>query len=51
MLYANTDKEKDEWIGRVGKAIVKHSSMYVTEERQNSTALDDEDDDGDAYNP
>ncbi len=37
LLFANTEREKDEWIGQVGKAIVNHSSMYVK----------DDDDDGD----
>lgn len=43
MLFAGTEREKDEWIGQVGKAIVNHSSMYVK---------DDDDDEGpDATSP
>lgn len=42
LMYAMTDKEKDEWIGRIGKAIVKHSSMYVQE---HAAATQDEVDD------
>ena len=29
-LCAESDKLKDEWIGRIGKAIVVHSSSYKT---------------------
>lgn len=32
MFFANTDREKDDWIGQIGKAIITHSSMYVEEE-------------------
>lgn len=28
LLYADTDKEKDDWIGSVGRAIVRCSSTY-----------------------
>merc|ERR1719343_1185314 len=28
LLYADTEQEKDDWIGRVGKAIVRCSSTY-----------------------
>mmetsp|Transcript_20751 Transcript_20751/g.31685 ORF Transcript_20751/g.31685 Transcript_20751/m.31685 type:complete len:183 (-) Transcript_20751:83-631(-) len=28
LLYANTEKEKDDWIGGVGRAIVRCSSTY-----------------------
>jgi len=28
LLYADTEGEKDDWIGRVGKAIVRCSSTY-----------------------
>lgn len=30
LLYADTEQEKDDWIGRVGKAIVRCSSTYYT---------------------
>jgi hypothetical protein len=33
LLYADTEQEKDDWIGRVGKAIVRCSSTYY----QNNT--------------
>ena len=28
LLYADTEKEKDDWIGSVGKAIVRCSNTY-----------------------
>jgi PH domain len=28
LLYADTEKEKDDWIGVVGKAIVRCSNTY-----------------------
>lgn len=31
-LIAKNDREKDDWIGQIGKAIVKYSSMYVSDE-------------------
>ena len=30
LLYADTEQEKDDWIGRVGKAIVRCSSTYYS---------------------
>jgi hypothetical protein len=34
LLYADTEQEKDDWIGRVGKAIVRCSSTYYNGQRQ-----------------
>jgi hypothetical protein len=31
-LYADTEKEKDEWIGAIGRAIVRFSSAYTSED-------------------
>ena len=31
-LIAKNDREKDDWIGQIGKAIVKYSSMYISDE-------------------
>ena len=31
LLYADTEQEKDDWIGRVGKAIVRCSSTYYSQ--------------------
>lgn len=30
LLYADTEQEKDDWIGRVGKAIVRCSSTFYS---------------------
>jgi hypothetical protein len=35
LLYADTEQEKDDWIGRVGKAIVRCSSTYYSNKQQN----------------
>jgi PH domain len=35
LLYADTEKEKDDWIGNVGKSIVRSSSTY---RRQDGTS-------------
>ncbi|GBG28401.1 Pleckstrin-likey domain-containing protein 1 [Hondaea fermentalgiana] len=31
-LYADTEKEKDEWIGAIGRAIVRFSSAYTADD-------------------
>lgn len=31
LIYADTEKEKDDWIGSVGRAIVRCSSTYQQE--------------------
>jgi PH domain len=33
LLYADTEQEKDDWIGRVGKAIVRCSSTYYSAQK------------------
>lgn len=30
-MYANSEKEKEEWIGAIGRAIVRYSSAFVNE--------------------
>lgn len=32
IVFASTEREKDEWIGQIGRAIVKNSGMYVNED-------------------
>jgi hypothetical protein len=53
-LYADTESEKDDWIGRVGKAIVRCSRTYYSKSQMNdgsgsnnpnSTGHDNNDDD------
>jgi hypothetical protein len=42
-VFSGTEREKDEWIGQIGRAIVKNSGMYVPEPDDND---EDEDDPG-----
>mmetsp|Transcript_890 Transcript_890/g.1950 ORF Transcript_890/g.1950 Transcript_890/m.1950 type:complete len:141 (+) Transcript_890:119-541(+) len=35
-MYADTEKEKDEWIGAIGRAIVQASATFTTEDDRNS---------------
>jgi hypothetical protein len=59
LLYADTETEKDDWIGRVGKAIVRCSRTYYQASAANSHHADpnsaahqpsiDESDDDDIY--
>lgn len=52
LLYADTEKEKDDWIGVVGKAIVRCSSTYYANrpsEIQDVDEQQNEDDDDDIY--
>mmetsp|Transcript_11959 Transcript_11959/g.16975 ORF Transcript_11959/g.16975 Transcript_11959/m.16975 type:complete len:176 (-) Transcript_11959:209-736(-) len=37
LLYADTEKEKDDWIGNVGRAIVRCSSTYYRTNSQGPT--------------
>lgn len=36
LLYADTEQAKDDWIGRVGKAIVRCSSTYYSNANNNN---------------
>jgi hypothetical protein len=55
LLYADTEQEKDDWIGRVGKAIVRCSSTYYAQNseaqsnNQQQQNRQEEDDDDDIY--
>jgi hypothetical protein len=31
-MYAETSKEKDEWIGAIGRAIVRNSNAFVDDD-------------------
>eukprot|EP00978_Attheya_sp_CCMP212_P025742 scaffold83347_cov42-Attheya_sp.AAC.3 len=46
LLYADSEKEKDDWIGSIGRSIVRCSSTY---NRQPTSNLDGDDDDSDTY--
>ena len=39
-MYADTEKEKDDWIGSVGKSIVRCSNTYYRAPASNSNAQD-----------
>ena len=41
-MHADSEKEKDEWIGAIGRAIVRFSSAYTAEEEE-SEAEDNND--------
>ena len=43
-MYGDSEKDKDEWIGVIGRAIVQSSSTIMRDEEQNDS--DDEDEDG-----
>ena len=51
LLYADTEKEKDDWIGSVGKSIVRCSNTYYANRPSNiqDVEQDAEDDDSDIY--
>ena len=45
LMYADSEKEKDDWIGAIGRAIVRCSSTYTNED-----GMDDEERDSDESN-
>lgn len=55
--YIDDEKSKDDWIGSVGRSIVRCSSTYVSRGGQNQggdkgntrNTIDEEDDDSDDY--
>lgn len=42
-MYADTESEKDEWIGAIGKAIVRFSSSYTKDDGVEDDDSDDDD--------
>lgn len=44
-LCALTERDKDEWIARVGKAIVKNSGMFISDQYSGGVNGDDNSDD------
>lgn len=46
LMHGSTEHEKDEWIGQLGRAIVKSSGMFVEEDN----GEDDNDDDDELDN-
>jgi hypothetical protein len=49
LLYADTEKEKDDWIGSVGKSIVRCSNTYYQSNAQPEQQQAQVDDDDDIY--
>lgn len=43
LLYADSEKEKDDWIGNVGRAIVRCSTTYTRDESKNTEEEEDDD--------
>lgn len=46
-MYADSEKEKDEWIGAIGRAIVQSSMTFTNDDDVDPDNLSDEDDDDD----
>jgi hypothetical protein len=42
-MYADTEKEKDEWIGAIGRAIVQSSATFTNDDGADNEDSDDED--------
>lgn len=49
VLIAPTERDKDEWVGNVGRAMVRNSGMFVEETTHDEEESDDgfSDDDND----
>jgi len=43
-MYADTDKEKDDWIGAIGRSIVQSSSTFTNDDGKEHDGSDDESD-------
>ena len=43
-MYCDSEKDKEEWIGVIGRAIVQSSSTIMRDDEQNDS--DDEDENG-----
>ena len=44
-MYASSEKEKDEWIGAIGRAIVRSSGAFRKKAAEESSSDDDSSDD------
>ena len=51
LLYADTESEKDDWIGRVGKAIVRCSRTYYKGDSNNNQRQSSGGGGGNGYSP
>ena len=43
-MYADTEKEKDDWIGAIGRAIVQASATYTNDDGADNYNSEDEED-------
>jgi hypothetical protein len=43
-MYADTEKEKDEWIGAIGRSIVQSSSTFTNEDNADNYNSDEDSD-------
>lgn len=43
-IFADTAKEKDEWIGTIGKSIVQSSNTYTNDDNNDDNSSEEEDD-------
>ncbi len=43
-MYADTEKEKDEWIGAIGRSIVQSSNTFTNEDAKDEDNSEEEDD-------
>jgi hypothetical protein len=50
LMYADSDKEKDDWIGSVGRAIVRASGTFLKKGVEESGDYGNSNDDDDEYN-
>jgi cytohesin len=50
LMYADSDKEKDDWIGSVGRAIVRSSGTFLKKGVEENGDYGNNDDDNDEYN-
>lgn len=41
LLMASTEADKDEWIGQIGRALVKNSGMFIDDQGKNEYEEDD----------
>ena len=44
-MFADSEKQKDEWIGAIGRAIVQSSSTFTNENGEDDDGSDDGSDD------
>lgn len=44
LMYADSEKEKDDWIGAIGRAIVRCSSTFTNDDGMEGSGADSDDD-------